>query len=241
MLTTLRYRATCFALLLAVRAEAQTATHISFSTVVRVSLQIDSASTAEFTARNFDLRVARDDASASATSEIQLVKRAGVHTGSLVRLSASGLHAASGVIDVLDSLGHPALTLRLSDVVIVSDHLTLSSARANLEQQRIVQQEALSALTMEYQEAQRELATAEELNKTQGMSRMDLARARDRASDLQRRIDLQKQRQTLLASQQMDQGPVDETVSLRFNKMEIESHEPGGSGTITVGSRPPKG
>jgi hypothetical protein len=241
MITTLRHRTSCFVLLFAIRAEAQTATHVSFSTVVRVSLQIDSAASAEFMARNFDLRVARDDASASATSEIQLVKRAGVHTGSLIRLSASGQHATSGVIDVLDSLGHPALTLRLSDVVIVSDHLTLSSARANLEQQRIVQQEALSALTTDYQEAQRELATAEELNKMRGTSRMDLARARDRASDLQRRLDLQKQRQALLASQQADQGPVDETVSLHFGKMEIESHEPGGSGTITVGSRPPNG
>ena len=106
MRTTFCRRASCFALVLAVRAESQTATRVSFSTVVRVSLQIDSASTAEFTARNFDLRVARD--STSATSEIQLVKRAGVHTGSLVRLSASGLHAPSGVIDVLGRVRRPA-------------------------------------------------------------------------------------------------------------------------------------
>jgi hypothetical protein len=68
---------------------------------------------------------------------------------------------------------------------------------------------------------------------------LDLARARDRATDLQHRIDLLKQRQSLLASQQADQGPLDETIVLRFARLEIESREPGGRATIDVGGRPP--
>jgi hypothetical protein len=215
---------------------AQDPANPSISPMVRVTLQLDSSATAQFIARGFELRVARSDASPSApATEIQLVKHAGPHTGSLVRLSATGTHAPAGAIDVLDSLGQPALTLRLSDVEIVSDHLSLSGSRATLEQQRLAQQEALSALTTDYREAQRQLAAEEELSKVRGNARMDLARARDRASDLERRIDLVKQRQQLLASQDAGQGPLDETVVLRFGRLEIVSAEPGGSATIDLG------
>jgi len=122
----------------------------------------------------------------------------------------------------------------------VSDHLSLSATRASLEQQRISQQEALSALTADQQEAQRQLATLEELGKTRVATRMDVARARDHASDLQRRIDLLKQRQALLASQIANQtgGPLDETIVLHFARLQIESAEPGGRAAIDFARRP---
>lgn len=181
-------------------------------------MQIDSATTARFDARGFDLLVGQALASGS---EAHLVKQAGAYTRDLVRLSATGMHAPSVTIEVLDSLGAPAATIRLADATIVSDHLSLSAARADLEQQRISQQEALSALTADYQDAQRELAMLEELGKTRVATRQDLARARDRATDLQRRIDLLKQRQALLAAQTAGQGPLEETLVLRFATFEI--------------------
>jgi hypothetical protein len=153
-------------------------------------------------------------------------------------MSANATHALSAMIEVLDSLGRPEITLRLRDIVVVSDHLSLSAARANLEQQRISQQEALSALTADHQEAQRQLATLEELGKTRVATRLDLARARDRASDIQRRIDLLKQRQALLAGQFAGQGPLDETIVLHFGQMQIESAEPGGHAVIDFARRP---
>jgi hypothetical protein len=220
-------------------AWAQNTPKVTFAPAARVTLQIDSTWAAEFRVRGLDLRVSSSDPSSNTPTEIELVKQAGAHTGTLVRLSASGIHAGAAVIDVLDTLGQPALTLRLTDVVIVSDHLSLSTTRATLEQQRISQQEALSALTADFQDAQRELVTAEELNKSRGNTRMDLARARDRATDLQRRIDLLKQRQALLASQQAEQGPLDETVVLRFARLEIESREAGGRAAVDIGRRPP--
>jgi hypothetical protein len=212
---------------------AQEAPRPALAPMVRVALQIDSVSIAQFDARDFDLSATQAAASGS-TAEVRLVKRAGAHTGVLLGLSVNGTHIPSAVIDVLDSLGTPAVTFRLSDVTVMSDHLSLSSARANLEQQRISQQEALSALTADYHEAQRQLATAEELNKTRSTTRVDLARARDRASDLQRRIDLLKQRQALLGRQVNEQGPLDETVVLRFGAFEIDSREPGGRAAVDV-------
>jgi len=220
-------------------AFAQEASKISLSPVVRVTLQLDSASTARFNAHGFDLRVAQN---APTSAEIELVKVAGPSTGDLVRMSAAAIRAPSATIEVLDSLGRPAVTLRLTDIAVVSDHLSLSAARANLEQQRISQQEALSALTTDQQEAQRQLTTLEELGKTRVATRMEVARARDRASDLQRRIDLIKQRQALLANQFGGQGPLDETILLHFGQLQIESAEPGGRAVIDFARRPaPKG
>ena len=151
-------------------AAAQEAPKISLSPVVRVTLQLDSASTARFNAHGFDLHVAQSGLPSAA--EIQLVKVAGPSTGDLVSLSANAVHAPSAMIEVLDSLGRPAVTLRLRDIAVVSDHVSLSAARANLEQQRISQQEALSALTADHQEAQRQLATLEELGKTRVANRL---------------------------------------------------------------------
>lgn len=231
--------ALCAALALtAATAAAQDTPRISLSPIVRVTLQLDSASTARFEAHGFDLRVSQSVLPTSG-AEIELVKQAGVNTGRLMSMSASGGRAPTATIEVLDSIGTPAVTLRLTDVEVVSDHLSLSGSRANLEQQRISQQEALSALTADYQEAQRQLATVEELGKTRGTTRLDVARARDHATDIQRRIELLKQRQALLASQLAGRGPLDETVVLHFAQLDIESHEPGGRATISLMRRSP--
>ncbi|MGE5731024.1 MAG: hypothetical protein ACM37U_03725 [Gemmatimonas sp.] len=229
----------CAALILtAATAAAQDAPKISLSPIVHVTLQLDSTSIARFDAHGFDLRVSQSALPISG-AEIELVKQAGANTGQIMSMSASGGRAPAATIEVLDSIGTPAVTLRLRDVEIVSDHLSLSGSRANLEQQRISQQEALSALTADYQEAQRQLATVEELGKTRGSTRLDVARARDRATDLQRRIDLLKQRQSLLAGQLAGRGPLDETIVLRFDQLEIESREPGSRATISLMRRSP--
>lgn len=217
------------------RAGAQDAPRATALPTVRVTLQLDGQSSAQFDARTFDLRVQQP--AGGAPAEVQLVKPAGAHTGDLLRLSATGVRAPTAVIEVLDSLGAAQTTLHLTDVSVVSDHVSLSSTRAALAQQRISQQEALSVLTADYQEAQRQLATVEELGKSRVATRLDLARARDRASDLQRRIDLLKQRQALVDGQLAEQGPLEETIVLHFTRLEIESGAPGGRATIELGAR----
>jgi hypothetical protein len=224
-------------LALPIRLWAQVAPRFALSPVVRVAVQIDSTAGAQFEARGFELKLSPSGA-AGAPTEIQLVKQAGVHTGTLMSLTANGVHATSAIIEVLDSLAKPAITFRLSDVTILSDHLSLSASRANLEQQRISQQEALSSLTTDLQEAQRQLATAEEMNKTRGATRLELARAHDRVADLQRRLDLVKQRQALVASQLADQGPLDETIVLHFGRIEVDNREVGGRTAIDLVGRP---
>lgn len=206
------------------------------SPFVRVTLQLDSGSTARFDARGFELRVA-PSTPGSPSAEIQLVKQAGAHTGDLVRLSATGTRAPAAEIEILDSLGTAATTVRLRDVAVVSDQVVLSTSRVALEQQRLAQQEALSTLTAEQQEAQRQLATVEELGKSRVGTRLDLARARDRSEDLQRRITLLERRMALVTGQLASQGMLEETVVLHFDRLEIVSAEPGGQVAIELGTR----
>jgi hypothetical protein len=209
--------------------------------VVRVTLQLDSGATARFDARTFDLRVSSPASGATGSgAEIQLVKPAGPHTGDLVRLSASGARSPMAQIEILDSLGVATTTWQLRDVTIASDHVTLASSRVGLEQQRLAQQEALSTLTAEHQEAQRQLATVEELGKSRVGTRLELARARDRSADLERRMALPERRRALVNGQLASLGVLEETVVLRFGRLDIDSAEPGGRATITLGPRAAK-
>lgn len=222
-------------------SRAQEAAPTLVSPIVRVTLQLDSGTTARFDARAFELRVsAAGRGAAGSGAEIQLVKPAGPHTGDLVRLSASGARSPMAQIEILDSLGVATTTWQLRDVTIASDQVTLASSRVGLEQQRLSQQEALSTLTAEHQEAQRQLATVEELGKSRVGTRLDLARARDRSADLERRIALLERRIALVNGQLASQGVLEETIVLHFGRLEIESAEPGGRATITLGTRPAK-
>lgn len=219
-------------------SHAQEAARPLASPVVRVTLQLDSGTTARFDARGFELRVSPAGEGATGSgAEIQLVKAAGPHTGDLVRLSASGARSPTAQIEILDSAGVATTTWQLRDITIASDRITLASSRVVLEQQRLSQQEALSTLTAEHQEAQRQLATVEELGKSRVGTRLELARARDRSADLERRIALLERRLALVDGQLASQGVLEEAVVLHFGRLEIESAEPGGRATITLGTR----
>ncbi len=199
----------------------------------RITLQIDSTTAARFDLRSFDLGVTQNSPPhgqiAQSSAEIQIVKQAGPFTGDLVRLSASGQHALAGTIEVLDSAGAPSMTIQLSDVSVISDHLTSSNARASLEQQRISLQESLAQLDADYQQAQRDLATAEELGKSKVMTKQDVLRAREHAGELQQRINLARERQNILAGQIAGQSSLEENVVLHFGRIEIQAPDAGGS------------
>ena len=189
---------------------AQTAT-------ARVSLRLDSATTLSFLARDFELRAGPPD------ELVELTKSTDAATPALVHVAEARALLPEVVVEVFDSAAAAVMTLRLTGVTIAADRVRPSTARAVLEQQRIAQQEAASSLTSDYQEAERQLTMAEELGKTRITTRQELARARDRASDLKQRLDLLRQRQATVTRQLQTMGSVDETLTLHFQHMDIES------------------
>lgn len=211
-----------------------------------VTVDLGNGSQAEFDARSFDLTVAHSAGSSDtngALPEIHLVKRAGPFTGTLVQATASGQHFATVIVAVPDSVGGPAVTLTLSDAVLSTDRLVLTNARESLEQERISDQEAFTQLTADYQEAQRQLAVAEQLGRSRVTTPQDLLRARERAAELQQRLDLARQRQAMLQRQLAAQGALDEELTLRFARIEIDGVAPGARGAwdfTTTASQPQK-
>lgn len=191
-------------------ATAQTAS-------ANVTLKIDSVRTLGFSARGFDLRVQ------DAETRVELTRSTDSVTRELVRIAAARAVLPEVVIEVCDSTEATFMRLRLTGVTIESEHVALSTSRSLLEQQRLAQQEALSSLMSDYREAERELAVAEELGKTRITTRQDLARARDRVSDLKQRRDLLRQRQGIVDRQLEKMGPVDEMLTLRVRQVDIES------------------
>lgn len=198
----------------------------------RVTLRVDSAHTAQFVATGFELRVADD-------AQVALTRAVDAATPQLVSLAASRTLVPSVVVEVTDSLSTPVMVLRLSGVTIASERVTLSTARTQLEQQRIAQQEALSSLTSDSQEAERQLATAEELGRTRVNTRQELARARDRAADLKQRLELLRQRLALVNRQLESAGPLDESLLLNFQHMEIESRDGSSRAAVDFAAKQP--
>jgi len=117
---------------------------------------------------------------------------------------------------------------RFSDV-IGQEHVTRTLKNA-LEQQRIAQEAALTQLTTDYQEAQRQLAVAEQLGKSRVTTPQDLSRAREHANDVQRRLQLARQSQAMLENQLAEQGPMDEELTLHFARIAIDGADPGAHG-----------
>jgi multidrug resistance efflux pump len=75
----------------------------------------------------------------------------------------------------------------------------LVSLHASLENQRLTQEAAVAAVRSEYEDAQRQLKVNEELAKGNMVTALDLNRARDRASELAIRLEVEKKRLELFA------------------------------------------
>lgn len=215
-------------------AQSTQATRAAMMPTAHVTLRIDSTHIAQFNATGFELQVADD-------AQVALTRGVDAATPQLVSLAALRTVVPNVVVEVTDSLAAPVMTLRLSGVTIASERVALSTARTQLEQQRIAQQEALSSLTSDYQEAERQLATAEELGKTRVNTRQELARARDRAQDLKQRLELLRQRQALVNRQLESVGALDESLVLRFQHMEIESRDGTTRAAVDFTAKTPSG
>ncbi|MGI8498822.1 MAG: HlyD family secretion protein [Gemmatimonadaceae bacterium] len=81
----------------------------------------------------------------------------------------------------------------------------LVNLRTTLEQARLTQASTVSLLRTEYQEAQRTLSSAETLAQRGLASAGELQRAREKAADLQTRIDLERQRLDMVTQQNAKQ------------------------------------
>ena len=216
-------------------------------TQVRVTMDLGDSVPVTFLARTFRLDVDRTvpspvvsvnvtaDASHSArpahaepgdtlsSAELHLVKPVDAYTGRLVKLGESGSAARDAILEVLDSTGRATLTLRMSGAVVAGEHLDYADGVTELQPQRIEQADVITQLAADLESAEREAAMTEQLGKTHAATPADLARVRERVTVLRERLALAQQRGCLLQRDMANRAAVEEQVTLRFVRLDVQA------------------
>jgi len=145
------------------------------------------------------------------------------------------IHVRPGVeVDestVILELSNPDVNIQVlqAEQSLTAAEAQLVSLRTNLETQRLTQEAAVATVEREYQEALRQVRTHEELAKEGLVSEIDLQNARDRAAELEVRLEVERKRLDLLANSIEDQLAVqrEQVERLRaiaeFQRRQVES------------------
>lgn len=117
----------------------------------------------------------------------------------------------------------PAITLRLYDVQVTSMRLVTNDDNIGLVQQRLGLQESVAQLSIDLQEAQRQLTVTESLDKRKLSSPLEVSHAHATADALSSRLSVQKQHLALVEQLLSRWTPVREEVVLTANRMEMQA------------------
>lgn len=214
----------------------------------RVTFDFGSGPSQPLLVRGFELQVTNVGPAATPASNVPAASLAGAvqvkfdrtpgaFTADLAQHGASGQRIPSVIVEVLDPSGATTLTLRLSDVLVASDHVAVND-RSALEQQRLGLLDAVAQATSDYQEAVRQQNLTEALDRKRLSSSLEVARVHSQVALLEKRLQNQQRRLALLDAQLAASGPLDETVVLTFAHFDVET--PGDSTSYTF-QPPPTG
>lgn len=195
----------------------------------RVAIDLGAGIGASFVARSVELSVnsiqTATKAVASPVTAVQLrllrapdtlSSQLAARIGSTDRLPAveanlSGRSATSG------------MTLRLHDVQVVSMRLVTNENDVALMQQRLGLEESIAQLTIDLQEAQRQLSVTESLDKRKLSSSLEVAHAHATADALTQRLAVQREHLALVEQQLARWVPIEEEVVLSASHFEVET------------------
>lgn len=199
----------------------------------RVTFDFGNGPSQPLTVHGFDLEITNGGTAAPPASnvpaallagaaQVKFARTPGAYTADLAQHGASGQRIPSVVVEVLDPSGVTALTLRLSDVLVASDHVVVND-RSGLEQQRLALLDQIAQLTSDLQEAERQQNLTEALDRKRLSSSLEVARVHSQVDLVRKHLDNQRQRLGLLDAQLASTGPLDEDVGLTFAHFEIET------------------
>ena len=164
-------------------------------------------------------------APAVSISRLRFVKDPDAVTAELARRGMSGERIDTVMVEVIDGNGSTIMRLRVARALVASDRLSLDPSGGSLEQQHLSLMETIAQLSADLQEARRQLALNEALDKKRATSSLEVARAKERVSLMETRLAVQQRRLEILRRQIASRSPVDEEVTLSFSKFEIEAPE----------------
>ena len=134
-------------------------------------------------------------------ARVRFVRAPDSLSAELARRVASGERIAAVDAQLDGRGGAPAVLLHLRDVQVVSTRLQMNDDNVGIVQQRLSLEESVAQISVDLQEARRQLNVAESLDKRHLSSSLELARARGSVDALAARLAVQRERLALVAQQ----------------------------------------
>ena len=156
-------------------------------------------------------------------ARVRFVRAPDSLSAELARRVASGERIAAVDAQLDGRGGAPAVLLHLRDVQVVSTRLQMNDDNVGLVQQRLSLEESVAQISVDLQEARRQLNVAESLDKRHLSSSLELARARGSVDALAARLAVQRERLALVAQQLARWTPIQEEVVLVAARTTLET------------------
>ena len=199
------------------------------ASITRIAVDFGSGVAATFVARSFELTVNATAPATKAATPTTAVQLRFLRTpDSLSPQLAGRVGGAERIATVEASLvGRPAasgMVVRLHDVQVISIRLVTNDDNIGLEQQRLGLEESIAQLSIDLQEAQRQLAVTESLDKRKMSSSLEVAHAHATADVLTRRLAVQREHLALVQQQISRWVPIEEEVVLSASHVEMQTN-----------------
>lgn len=136
---------------------------------------------------------------------------------------SSGNRIATMQAELPGRVGAPVTIVRLCDARVVSTQLTMNDDNIGLVQQRLGLEASIAQLTGELQDAERQLAVTESLDKRKLSSSLEVAHARATADVLQKRLAVEREHLRLVEQQIVTWTPIQEEVVLSAARVEMQT------------------
>ena len=203
-------------------------TRVDTTPPARISFDLGLGLGIPVAARSFDFGISSGPgvtgkSQTSTTTQVRFVRAPDAMSAELARRVSSGEHISAVDVQLEGANGAPGVLLHLYDVQVLSSHLVANEDNVGLVQQRLGLLESIAQLSVDLQEAQRQLNVTESLDKRRLSSSLELAHARSSADVLARRLAVQHQRLALVERQLTLWTPIQEEVVLNAGRMDMET------------------
>ena len=195
------------------------------SPIARIALDFGSGASAPFAASAIDLSVSAappvPKTPPSTVVQLKFLRSPDTLTSEIASRAGTNTRLPSAEVSLPMRGSSPAMTLRLYDVQVASMRLVTNDDNIALMQQRLGLQESIAQLSIDLQEAQRQLAVTESLDKRKLSSSLEVAHAHATADALASRLSVQQQQLALVEQLLAHWTPVREEIVLSAARVEM--------------------
>jgi hypothetical protein len=181
-----------------------------------------------FAARGVELKVtsvppATPKGQPTTAIQVRFVRTPDTLSADLTNRVATGDRIAAVEAELPGRAGAPLSVVRLYDAQVVTTHLTMNDDNIALVQQRLGLEASIAQLTGELQEAERQLAVTESLDKRKMTSSLELAHAHATTDVLTKRLAVEREHLSLVQQELAHWTPIQEEVVLSAARVEMQT------------------